>query len=326
MDRQQYIQLRKKFNLDIKPGKVIFHYLQDAVLMTVGLGLFYGAGDSLTRFFAIPIFSILMFRNFSLMHDAVHSCISENKKINDSIGIISGAFSLLPFDQWKAIHLQHHYWSGNIEKDPVMALVRTFPQWTQSMRSAVSFFWRIWVPAVAFLQYGVFWFHCSLGFFRKPFTVKEVLSFLSPALLIVATSILAPSFAITILLPALYLYLVAVEVVNLPHHLGLPQYFGETKLPVWEQFKIARSCLYPRWVARFIALNFNYHIEHHMFPDAPWYYLDEIHTELKAQLQDQYNTDPQFEWILKNRPKDMEQLLIKDSQEYSQKQNNKAAS
>lgn len=63
------------------------------------------------------------------------------------------------------------------------------------------------------------------------------------------------------------------------------------------------------WLSKFIVLNFNYHIEHHMFPDAPWYTLNQLHKVVSAELTTQYNTDPQFVWIRENRVKSLSQLF-----------------
>jgi omega-6 fatty acid desaturase (delta-12 desaturase) len=106
------------------------------------------------------------------------------------------------------------------------------------------------------------------------------------------------------------LYLIGVEAINLPHHLQLPYHGGETKFHFWEQFKTARTCIYPRWIAQFIVLNFNYHIEHHLYPDAPWYYLKQIHQSIRPLLQGSYNLDSQFRWIIKAKQQSLDQVLF----------------
>jgi fatty acid desaturase len=252
-----------------------------------------------------------MFRNFSEMHEAVHGIASEKKWLNDLTGVMSGALCLLPFSQWRTIHLQHHYWSGNIEKDPVMALVRRFPLWPERVRKLCTFFWQIWIPILSIFQYFVFWFHCTKCLLKdslSPLAVSSVLS--TPIIWSICIFMMRPGSFLSVILPAAALYLIAVEVVNFPHHLGLPQNQGDTKLPVWEQHLTARSCIYPRFFSRFVVLNFNYHVEHHMFPDAPWYYLSELHSVIFKELEGQYNSDPQFGWIMRNRPRSLEEVLV----------------
>lgn len=263
------------------------------------------------RLLAIPILSALMFRNFSLMHEAVHGLVSKKKDLNNVFGIFSGALCGLPYEPWKQVHLEHHYWSGNVEKDPVMGLMRTYPHWPKALQKTATFCWQCWIPLLAVFQYFIFWWHSSLQFIKNPKSPAIAASLIFPFLFWGSLMMFLPSdFFITIVTPAALIYLVAVEVINFPHHIGLPQYRGDHKIATWNQFEIARSCIYPTWLARYIVLNFNYHIEHHMFPDAPWYHLDKIHLVLKEELNEKYNTDPQFLWILKNRPKPLDKLLL----------------
>jgi fatty acid desaturase len=97
--------------------------------------------------------------------------------------------------------------------------------------------------------------------------------------------------------------------VNLPHHLQTEYFDGDTHFSAREQHQTARTCLYPRWVSEFIVLNFNYHVEHHMFPDAPWYHLEKIHQTLTYTTELKYRTDPYFSWILQNKTESLDQVL-----------------
>ena len=313
MDKQVYLNLRKNLDLEFKNHVLYFHLAQDLCLLAICAYLFIQ--EKGLQYWAIPLISVLMFRNFSLMHDAVHGLISKNKNINDVIGIIAGSFCVLPYEPWKMVHLEHHYWSGNVEKDPVMGLMRTFPTWPPYLQKMLGLCWQLWIPVLALFQYGLFWWHSTAQVIKKTKSVKQLTSIGFPLLLWGSLFIALPlSSTVGVIIPALILYLLAVEVVNFPHHIGLPQYRGEHKIAVWNQHEIARSCIYPVWLSKFVALNFNYHTEHHMFPDAPWYTLDKIHHHLKAQLKEDYNTDPQFVWIVENRPKTLAVLLLTPAQ------------
>lgn len=321
MDKITYLALRKNFDFKLEKKRTAIFYAQDFTLLSTILYVCYFYKTSPLRLVAIPLIAILMFRNFSMMHDAVHSCVSKNKSLNTFSGMFAGAFSLLPYESWREIHLEHHFWSGNIEKDPVMALVRTFPKWTVPTKSSITWAWKLWFPILACLQYGVFWYHCSLKLKSHSRSPKHLLSYFLPLLLWSMILAISPaSLVFSVLLPAVFLYLLAVEVVNFPHHLGLPQHEGEKKIAVWNQHQTARSCIYPKWFAELVVLNFNYHIEHHMFPDAPWYKLPSLHLMIKDQLAEDYNSDPQFEWILRNRKKDMRSVLITEPEQTSETQ------
>jgi acyl-lipid omega-6 desaturase (Delta-12 desaturase) len=302
MNKQSYILFRQKLNLKPQRFALIRQLFIDAALIT--------ACVVLPWYLAIPVASVMMFRQFSLMHDAVHGLVSKNKFINDIVGTFAGILCVLPYAPWKAIHLEHHYWSGNIEKDPVMGLLRSYPTWPKPLQLMATTCWRMWVPTLALFQYFVFWIHSVLNVVKHPTSINHHVTTILPLATWAFVISWQPQYALHVLLPAVTLYLLAVEVVNFPHHIGLAQGRGDKKLAVWEQHQIARSCTYPKWISQFIVLNFNYHIEHHMFPDAAWYHLDQIHHYLKTELKDAYNTDPQFVWIKQNRPKDLADLLF----------------
>ena len=310
MDKATYWKIRKELDLRPDGWALIRHFAIDFGLLALCVLASQAPSWLSGQFVCIPLISIWMFRGFSLMHDAVHRAVSKNRLTNDLVGIVAGVFCLLPYEPWKVIHLEHHHWSGNIEKDPVMALVRSFEKWPKAFRVSSTLLWKVWMPVLAIFQYGVFWFFCVKTLLsRKPVPIS-VASIVSPLLVWTALFALLPvQVGLSLLLPGVVLYLIAVEVVNFPHHLGLEYSEGETKWSVWDQHRTARTCLYPRWMARWVVLNFNYHIEHHMFPDVPWYHLDKIHMAVRPLLGHQYNTDPQFEWIQVNRKRSLDQIL-----------------
>jgi fatty acid desaturase len=244
------------------------------------------------------------------MHEAVHGAAAKGKFLNDLVGFAAGACCFLPYWPWRQSHLEHHYWTGNIEKDPVMVLLVVFPKFSKRLQSFFNFFWSRWFPVLTVIQLSVFWIISARMLLTQPKTPRMVLSVALPLVMWGTLFAVAPtSFVLGAVLPTLALYMLTIEVVNFPHHLQLPQYGGETKLPVWEQHKTARSCLYPRWFARLVVLNFNYHTEHHMFPDVPWYHLDQLHARLAPLLGAEHNVDPHFKWILENKPKDLLKVL-----------------
>jgi fatty acid desaturase len=277
---------------------LISHAFIDGLLfLSIGFLVFAGFEWAMS-----PFVTVLMLRNFGLMHDAVHSAVSDRKWLNHFVGHVSGCLCLLPYETWKKSHLQHHLWSGNIEKDPVMALRVVLPKAPSFLQKGLTFFWRRWVPALAGLQYVLFWKLC-FDQAKQSRSPGAFIGFLAPLGFWGALFALSPErFVIFGFLPALTMYLLGAEVVNLPHHLQLPMTKGEERQPVWNQYMSSRTCLYPKWFARLVVLNFNYHSEHHMFPDAPWYRLEQVHDLVQKELGSQQNIDLNLSWILRNRP------------------------
>ena len=306
MNQQRYMEIRNSLDLRHDPQFLLRYGLQTIVLVAACVYIPLEFSNSPVRFVAIPLISLLMLRSFAFMHEAVHGLISKNRRLDNFLGVVSGTLCLLSYESWKQAHIEHHRWSGNLDKDPVMGMVKTFPNFPKPLRDILTLGWKCWVPTLSFLQHSVFWSITLKHLMKKQKTFTQILSVVLPVAFWVCLISLTPSEVIlSLLLPAVILYLIVTEVINAPHHLNLPYFHGETKIPVWDQFKTARTCIYPSWMARFLVLNFNYHIEHHMYPYVPWYHLDKIHKALRPELKEDYNLDPMFSWIIKNRTKDL---------------------
>jgi acyl-lipid omega-6 desaturase (Delta-12 desaturase) len=258
------------------------------------------------------------FRSFALMHDASHGSISSLRFLNHAVGIVAGAFCLLPYYPWKNLHIDHHQWAGNIEKDPVMKIVKEFPQYSRSKKMFFNFFWRTWIPFPAFAQNILFWTESIKRIFKTQSFKAHLLNGLSILIPTILYSLFFMQMGWSLFLfcaPSFVIYLSLVEIVNFPHHLQVTQISNDSKLPFKEQYKIARSCHYPKILSHFVFNNFNYHIEHHMFPHMPWYSLKAVRDQVKNYLGESYNESQANAWITKHRKIQFEKVIAtKDDQ------------
>jgi fatty acid desaturase len=108
---------------------------------------------------------------------------------------------------------------------------------------------------------------------------------------------------------ALLLFFVMEELVNLPHHVAMPTV--QAKLPAWEQFRATRSCYYPPLVSELLVLNFNFHIEHHLFPSLPWYRLRRARSLVRAALDERYQEAVGIGWNIEYRKRDLQAIVGK---------------
>ena len=213
MRKDVYLQLRKDHDFAIKHSQILKHIGTDAVLLSA-ITYLCQAGTG-PNFLAIPLISIFMFRSFSLMHEAVHGLVSKNKKLNNFIGLVYGSFSALPFEPWKKSHLDHHFWSGNYQKDPVMALITILPKWSEKSIRVLNFLWQSWVPVLAFMQYVVFWLLSIKTTMSSKKSLSSVLNILVPLTLFASlVGFLSAATLLQVLAPAVVLYLMAVDVVK----------------------------------------------------------------------------------------------------------------
>jgi fatty acid desaturase len=118
---------------------------------------------------------------------------------------------------------------------------------------------------------------------------------------------------------------VLVEFVNLPHHLELPTYRGDTRLAPLEQHRIARSGIYPKWFSRGVLLNFNLHLEHHLFPTLPWHELENARRLVRPALGPLYNETFGSQWLRRHRKFPIDALLAPRPEEQARGAEKKVA-
>lgn len=312
MDKKEYLKIRTSLGPKDHRFRMLQHLLVDALLVGVLIAGWQLGKDSWWLFAGSALVCILMFRSFALMHEAVHGCAADSK-LNDYIGVFYGGICFLAYEPWKQAHIEHHYWSGNADKDPVMAMLIIFPKLPSKIQNFLTHCWRIWFPILGILQHLVFWTISIKKGFTRNISLKSALSLTWPLAFWSTVFLTLPtSMLMMFVVPGVFLYLVLTEFVNLPHHLRLPQRTGEDRLQIWNQHESARSCVYPAWMEKYITLNFNYHTEHHMFPDLSWYQLKEVHSILKEKLGAEMNLDAQFDWTRKHRTEVLSYVLAKD--------------
>ncbi len=301
-------EIQKTLDFSPSEGALLFHLIFDFSLLT-GILFLFGKGNFGAVVLADFLLPVLFFRFFGLMHECVHSSASHFKFVNEIIGCVAGAFCFLPYLPWKLIHLPHHRWAGNINKDPVMRIVREFNPQSRGAK-ILNFFWRTWIPAMAFLQHTVFWLtgmQHAKGIQKKREYIALAASYGTPAL--IYASLYKFGFINLKIIPGIILYLMLVEIVNLPHHLKVTHFKGEESLPASLQFQVSRTCVYPKWFSRIVLNNFNYHAEHHLFPRLPWYRLDKVQAKTSQVIGDHYNQCKNNEWVLENRKNTIASVL-----------------
>jgi fatty acid desaturase len=262
------------------------------------------------------LMAIVMFQGFGLLHECGHGNASDRNWVNVYLGHLASVFCFLPFYPWRYIHQAHHNLTGDLERDPTLDAVR---RWRKrgSVPLIVRLAWRSWIPLGAVVQHLVFWSY-PITLLRGPSaTRRQAVRCLTSIGFLVAAYATAVAFvgfdALVRFLPAVAIYLVMVEMVNLPHHLGT-ETFTE-KLPVWEQWRATRSCSYPPGLSDFLVLNFNLHTEHHLFPHLPWYQLRAANRLLAPALGRRYQEEVGIGWNLEYRRRDIQHLILSEPAE-----------
>lgn len=310
LNRDLYKAVRKDLNFNPRWAYLALYTLEDVVLWC---GFFFLLQQSLAvSFLASVPFALLMFRNQVFMHEAVHGIAAPNNKLNYVLGLISGAVCFLPFSLWKAIHMEHHYWTGNFDKDPALEVVKRYPKSSPFMKGVFTVMWRTRFPVMAFFQYIVFWGHSVAKLIKNRRDIHLWLSLVCPLVLWGSMIVFATLPQIAVVAAGIFLYSLLFDFINLPHHVGVYSYDPDQRNHIWEQHSVSRSCRYPKFLEH-LVLNFNFHAEHHMMPDLPWHELPQAHEKIKgaAQPSDTFYFI-RAGWLARQRAKSFAEFLRPD--------------
>lgn len=303
----EYIALKQQLSFDPRTGVLLAWVLLDAVAALSASWLLH-MENTLAHVLAQPLLAIVFFNAFSLLHECGHGAASRYPWLNGLVGHLASVLCFIPYYPWKYIHQKHHAWTGNIDHDPVL---RSLRRWRNGrVPLVVRLAWRSWIPIGALLQHVVYWSYplqmIRDGEMSRQKLMQCALSTVWALGWYVVALVTAPELVVSIL-PALGLFLVAEELVNIPHHSDVSVF--HERLPVWEQYRATRSCDYPKGVSELLVLNFNFHIEHHLFPALPWYRLRTARTLVRAALGDRYTEATGLSWNFDKRTAPIEALV-----------------
>lgn len=104
--------------------------------------------------------AFFLVRIFIIQHDCGHQSFTKSRKINDSIGFVCSAFSLIPYKYWAKAHNFHHGHSGQLEPD--VRDIGDMPLYTVAEYKALPFFkklgYRIFRQPLVLLSFGSFYY------------------------------------------------------------------------------------------------------------------------------------------------------------------------
>jgi omega-6 fatty acid desaturase (delta-12 desaturase) len=316
LSKAEYIRIRDQ--LSFRPSRLLgaLTLVVHAALACVVLRLLQQDG-TLAYWGAQLLIPVVMFQAFGVLHDCGHGSFSASRLVNSLVGHYASVFCCLPFLPWRYVHAEHHVWAGNPERDPGLAIVRRARQGKLPWIIATT--WRAWIPLAGFAQHIVFWMYpitqARLGKLSRTRLVRCALSVLWLASALTALHYAAPQlFTIRNFLPGIFLYSMLVELVNIPHHTGLTAF--DERLPLWEQHLPTRSCNYPPILSELVVLNFNFHIEHHLFPNLPWYRLRAARRLIFPALGHLYRQAHGLNWLIRARKQNLSDVLTQNSADF----------
>ena len=217
---------------------------------------------------------------FLLVHEGTHHLISARSGVNRAISVLLGIPLFMSFTAYKVTHIRHHQFLGDA-RDP-----DDYRNYTESKAVlwllhftrllCASYLYLLSVPLVAMRH-------------SLPAAKRQIIQeYLFLAAVYVALFSLIPFHWL------LHAWLIPTVFVNfLINVRGLTQH---SVTDVDDQFVASRSIQSHRIVA-FLYMNENYHLEHHLYPNVPFYNLRELHTIL-AERWPRALTVPSYSWFL----------------------------
>lgn len=195
---------------------------------------------------------------FTVAHDATHSAVSTNRKLNDWLGRIS-TMLLEPapaFGVFRFVHMQHHKFTNDPERDPDSYAGRG-PAWLLPIKWATV--------DLAYFKYYL----NPLVFNKRP--KKERVEFYVGTL--IGLTIVSAAIYGGWLTYYLLLHFVPTRIIKVFLTLSfdfLPHYPHQVKAQE-DPFQSTSNRVGFEWLMTPLFLYQNYHLVHHLYPTAPFY-------------------------------------------------------
>ena len=229
-----------------------------AAFTLFGVSTYAYVGGTISLFWAMLLNTIASYMAFPVAHDATHSAVFSNRKVNDWVG----RFAMLllepgPFFQvFRLIHMQHHRFTNDKEKDPD-AYTGTGPAWVLPFRwlTLDYIYFKIYLSAEVFKKRPKRErreFYLAVLFFVTVITVVTLAGWLKLYLLLffIPTRI------------AKYVIIIAFDF--LPHY---PHDVTAKEDP----YRATSNRVGLGWLLTPLLIYQNYHLVHHLYPAVPFY-------------------------------------------------------
>ncbi len=275
LSKEELKVIRKKRDW-INVVSIFLNWLQIIAAMV----LFFYFPNALTFLLSVVVIGSRQFALAVLAHDGAHNLLFSSEKINDFASQWFCAFPILSDNRpYRTYHLAHHRFTES-ENDPDISLSAPFPITKASFRRKVI---RDLTGQTGFRRYSIALksiFSSEADNFagRIKKISDKIGGFFISNLVIFSLITIFSHWSIYFLLwwiPAFTYYSLIVRIRNIAEHSVTP---GETNLNNTRTTKasfLTRYLLVPHHV--------NFHLEHHLFTNCPWYNLPKVHEMLKGE-------------------------------------------
>ncbi|MGV6889412.1 fatty acid desaturase family protein [Rhodophyticola sp. SM2404] len=258
--------------------------LRDAILLFAAMIFFAGMGVALwPTWWSLPFWLAFGVLYGSAMdarwHECGHGTAFRTAWMNDVIYQIACFCMIRNPISWRWSHARHHSDTIIIGRDPEILAMRP----PAALMIAVNFF------GVIDVWRGLARMMLNASGRLDPQEASYIPQSEQPKVIKVARVWLA-IYAATVVLAVMLGSILPLMLIGLPrlygawHHVltGILQHTGLAENVT--DHRLNTRTVYINPISRFIYLNMNYHVEHHMFPMVPYHRLPELHALIKDDL------------------------------------------
>jgi len=275
LSKEQIKIIRKKRDW-VNVVSISMNWLQ----IIAAMALFFYFPNVLTFLLSVIVIGSRQFALAVLAHDGAHNLLFSNEKINDFVSQWFCAFPLFSDNRpYRPYHLAHHRFTES-ENDPDLSLSAPFPITKASFRRKVI---RDLTGQTGFKRYSIALksiFSTEADNFagRIKKISDKISGFFISNLVIFSLIAIFSHWSIYFLLwwiPAFTYYSLIVRIRNIAEHSVTP---GDTNL---NNTRTTKASLLTRYLL--VPHHVNFHLEHHLFTNCPWYNLPKVHEMLKGE-------------------------------------------
>lgn len=246
----------------------------------------------------VPLISFILVGVFAykfsfVLHDTCHYTLFRSKKLNEWVGTIAGYFAGTNFEIYKFIHMQHHKWNGELEDPQIDDCLNRNPRRTKK---------ELVIHLIEPLLFGRFLSFISHYFTFLPDRFKThypyqddpempksglgfyIGVFLSQVLVAALMSgfLKHPFFIFIYPVAAIIISLFLARIRAVVEHTRTNEILAKDFTRSHKYNLIEEFMLY--------EANFNFHFEHHVFPQMPAYHLPKMNSVFFKNLHPDQDT------------------------------------
>ena len=260
-------QIKKLHKKDYKWNLIILFFLA----MWIGAGfLMYLDTGIVTRIFCYIVIGLALHGMANLMHEGMHDNLFNSKKLNWLYGFVAGLPSFFSITSYKVNHLRHHKYTGT-ETDPDELFNIT----------SNKFLLRILFYVILLLGVVLYLFHVPVNALRFGTWSDRRKILLEYALMFgIYTGVIVLSLRYDFFDVVVNVWMIPIIFAVL---FGNIRAWAEHMLTDKSDVLLSTRTVTSTGLFSLLNLNLNYHLEHHLFPNIPWYNLPTLHKLLQKE-------------------------------------------